>query len=128
MPFVSVLSRNLIRGIETWPVEFPANMGERRNTIASVSRTPGVRCVISRSKKLGDVRDPGGAMIRFSAECCLKAGPTFEAGVAGSSIHVQRVAIRFVFIFVSPFHGLLEFLFKNAVTIFHRVELLGKNL
>src|ERR1700730_6359326 len=45
-----------------------------------------------------------------------------------ASIHVQGIAIRFVFILFSSLHGLLKFLLKNPVTILHRAELLRKNL
>src|SRR5712664_2601480 len=64
IPFVSVRSRNLIRGIATWPHESLVKTGERRNRTMRVSKAPAFRCVISRSKKMNweDVGDPGGSM------------------------------------------------------------------
>src|SRR5688572_95965 len=88
MPLGSVLSRNLIRGIVTWPIASVLKIGERSNKTTRVSTAPAFRCVISRSKnEIGKMLAIRGFDDRLLGCCCSKAGPTFDLGGLGGFVN-----------------------------------------
>src|SRR6185295_10230289 len=121
----------------TCAAESCVNTIEINRTPESVNKTPNIRCFISCSKCLNE----GDSNRRYDDQCtrccCLQVllrGVVglvpIRASLSRTSIHVQRIAIWFIFVlvFFCPFHRLLEFLFQDPIAILHRIHFLSEDL
>src|SRR6267378_1652372 len=127
MPFARCRSRNEIFGRAPWARRTSAQPSEIAKIAASINKRTNFCCFIKLTPEIWIRRMlPGFGCSNLWF--VLLSTQLARRGFQSRSIEIKGITIGLVFIFLSALHGLLKFFFKNAIAIFHRIQLLSKNL